>query len=74
MTGIPDPVDIFEIFFNFLKNNILVIKKEKKLKKCVFCLIFGSKKLRGLFDHFLPELCGRKNELFDKKIFLPNLF
>ena len=40
----------------------------------MFFLIFGSKKLQGLFDNFLPEPCGHKNYLFDKKIFLPNLF
>ena len=38
VSGTPDPVDIFEIFVQLYKkcfNNILVIKKENKLKICV---------------------------------------
>ena len=45
MTGIPDPVDIFEFYFQlFLKclDNILVIKKEKKFEILNF-FIYGSK-------------------------------
>ena len=39
MTGIPDPVEILKKKFNFFfkcLNNILVIKKEKKVGKMFF--------------------------------------
>ena len=39
-----------------------------------FILFMALKSYEVFFDHFMPELCGRKNELFDKKIILPKLF
>ena len=67
MTGIPDPVDIFEIFFKLYKkclNNILVIKK---LEKFSFFLFMALKSYEAFFDHFLQEPCSRKIYFFDKK-------
>ena len=52
MTGIPDPVEILKKKFNFLKkclNNILVIKKEKKLKKCFFFWFMALKSYEAFF-------------------------
>ena len=46
------------------------ISKGEKVENYFF-LIYGSKKLRGLF---LSEPCGLKNDLYSKKNILPNLF
>ena len=32
-----------------------------------FFLILALKSYEAFFDHFLPEPCGSKNDLFDKK-------
>ena len=62
---------VFLILWTFLNlfYNILVIQKEKKLKKN-FLLISGCKFLKSydaFFDHFLPEPLGYQNYLFRKK-------
>ena len=68
MIGIADPVTFLNFFLQFKKylNNILVIKRGKKFKKCFF-LFMALKSYEAFFDHFLPEPCGRKSELFAKK-------
>ena len=48
--------------------------KGKKVEKMCFFQILALKSYKAYFDHFLPEPCGGKNELFDKKNILPNLF
>ena len=59
-------LNFFPFFFKCF-NNILVIKKEKKLKFIFFFNFLAQKSYEAFFDHFLPEPCGRKKYFLTKK-------